>query len=482
MTDPKDPLYFPEDERSPPEQEDDHSYTDFDLQPEIESRLGPAEEDPLAASREACQTYQRLLQEPKSNQLDPAACAVAARNVDAIEVDDDCRTPLDGEQDTEEVGHGLVMCPQSSSFVDVGVDVGVDAGTAADKAEFPTATEVLYGLAAAVPLAEGAAPVAPAAEDDAGSNNSGDGAGAPPDDPDDDSDHSDEEDDDDDDEEEEEGEEDSDDRPMTLRDHLTELRKRLTRSFLIVLVGFVVCWPIAESHIFPFLFEPLMRFMPEGSTLIFTSPPEAFFTYMKIAFVSGIFLTSPLVFYQFWAFIAPGLYKEEKLYILPVALASALFFILGAAFCYYVVFDFIFDFFMSYNKEGFVQAMLKLNESLSFALKLLLAFGLVFQLPLVIFFLARLGIVTADKLRSFRRYAIFLSFIVSALLTPPDVLSLFLMAGPVMLLYEISILIVAVFGKKKKEEPASEEDDDEEDEEDEEEEEKEDAAAARRDG
>ena len=263
------------------------------------------------------------------------------------------------------------------------------------------------------------------------------------------------------DEDDEDEDEDGDDpRPMTLRDHLIELRRRLLRAFLIMLAGFVICWPFAESHIFLFLFEPLMRSMPEGSTLIFTSPPEAFFTYMKIAFVSGIFLTSPLVFYQFWAFVAPGLYKEEKVYILPVALASALFFVLGAVFCYFVVFDFIFAFFMSFNQE-FVQAMPKLNESLTFMLQLLLAFGLVFELPLVIFFLARLGIVTADKLRSFRRYAILLSFIISALLTPPDVLSLFLMAGPVMLLYEISILIVATFGKKKQEEPAPEEDKDE---------------------
>jgi len=261
---------------------------------------------------------------------------------------------------------------------------------------------------------------------------------------------------DDEEEDAEDGEEDKA-RPMTLRDHLIELRKRLMCAFLIMLAGFLICWPFAESYIFLFLFEPLMRSMPEGGTLIFTSPPEAFFTYMKIAFVSGIFLTSPLVFYQFWAFVAPGLYREEKVYILPVALASALFFILGAVFCYYVVFDFIFAFFMSFNQE-FVQAMPKLNESLTFMLQLLLAFGLVFELPLVIFFLARMGIVTADKLRSFRRYAVLLSFIISALLTPPDVLSLFLMAGPVMLLYEISILIVATFGKKKKEEPAPDED------------------------
>ncbi|MCL1939885.1 MAG: twin-arginine translocase subunit TatC [Desulfovibrionaceae bacterium] len=420
MTDPKDPLYFPEDERSPLEQEDDHSYTDFDLHPEIESRLGPAKEDPLAASREVGQAYQRLIQEPK---LDPAARAAAARNVDALGVDDDCRDPLEGEQDTDDEGHGLVMCPPSAPFADADE-------TGAASSDY----------------------------DDAGE--------------DDDSDHTDHEgedededdDDDDEDEEEEEGEEDSGDRPMTLRDHLNELRKRLMRSFIIIVAGFLICWPFAETHIFPFLFEPLVQVMPEGSKLIFTSPPEAFFTYMKIAFVAGIFLTSPLVFYQIWAFIAPGLYKEEKVYILPVAFFSALFFISGAAFCYYVVFDFIFTFFMSYN-QGVVQAMPKLNESLTFVLQLLLAFGLVFELPLFVFFLARLGLITAEKLRAFRRYAVLLSVIVGALLTPPDVISQLLMAAPLLVLYEISIIIAATFGKKKKEEPASE-DEDEEDEED----------------
>jgi sec-independent protein translocase protein TatC len=257
----------------------------------------------------------------------------------------------------------------------------------------------------------------------------------------------------------------SKDRPMTLRDHLNELRKRLMRSFLIALAGFFVCWPFAESHIFPFLFQPLVRFMPEGGTLIFTSPPEAFFTYMKISFVSGIFLTSPLVFYQLWAFIAPGLYKEEKIYILPVAFFSALLFIIGAAFCYYVVFDFIFAFFMSYN-QGFVQAMPKLNETLSFVLQLLLAFGLVFELPLFIFFLARLGLVTAEKMRSFRRYAVLLSVIIGALLTPPDVISQLLMAGPLLVLYEISIIIAATFGRKKKKENPEEEAEDDGEEED----------------
>ncbi len=252
------------------------------------------------------------------------------------------------------------------------------------------------------------------------------------------------------------------DRPMSLRDHFTELRKRLLRAFLWALVGFAACYPFAEE-LFSLLFQPLMRTMPEASRLIFTSPPEAFFTFLKVAFVAGIFLSSPLIFYQVWAFVAPGLYKEEKVYILPVAFFSAVFFISGGAFCYFVAFPFAFEFFMSYSK-GIIQAMPALNETLSFVLQLLLAFGLVFELPLFVFFLARLGIITAQMMRKFRRYAILANVIIAAILTPPDVMSQMLMAGPLLLLYELSIVIAAVFGKKtpKKEEESEEEEEEEE--------------------
>lgn len=248
-----------------------------------------------------------------------------------------------------------------------------------------------------------------------------------------------------------------DDKPMSLRDHLRDLRKRLLRAFLFMLAGFIICYPFAEE-IFAFLFAPLMHAMPETSKLIFTSPPEAFFTFLKVAFVAGIFVSSPLVFYQIWAFVAPGLYKEEKLYIVPVALSSAVFFISGGAFCYYVAFPFAFEFFMSFNK-GLIQAMPALSETLSFVLQLLLAFGVVFELPLFIFFLARLGIVTADMMRRFRRYALLVNVIVAAILTPPDVMSQMLMAGPLLLLYELSILIAVIFGKKKKKTADEEEED-----------------------
>lgn len=255
------------------------------------------------------------------------------------------------------------------------------------------------------------------------------------------------EEDDEDEDYDEEDEEEEGDRPMTLRDHLNELRKRVFRAFLFALAGFAVCYPFAKK-ITIFLLTPLNAVKPSDLPFIYTAPAEAFFTEVKIAFVAGLFLTSPLIFYQLWAFVAPGLYKEEKHYILPIALFSAFFFISGGAFCYFIAFPFIFEFFMSYNSE-FLKAMLAISTTLNFVLQLLLAFGIVFELPLFAFFLSRLGIINADMLRRFRRYAILIMLIVAAILTPPDVVSQLLMAGPLMVLYEVSILIAAVFGKKK---------------------------------
>ncbi|MDR3175069.1 MAG: twin-arginine translocase subunit TatC [Desulfovibrio sp.] len=234
---------------------------------------------------------------------------------------------------------------------------------------------------------------------------------------------------------------------MTLGDHLRDLRSCLFKSFLWLIAGFCICYPFHEE-LFALLFAPLIAVMPEGAKLVYLSPPEAFFTYMKIAVVAGLFLTSPMVFYHLWAFIAPGLYREEKMRILPAAFFSAFFFVSGGLFCYFVVFEVAFKFFMSYNK-GNVQAMPAMDETLSFVLQFLLAFGVVFELPLFAFLLARIGLISADALRRFRRYAILIMVIVAAILTPPDVVSQLLMAGPLILLYEMSILIAAFFGKKR---------------------------------
>lgn len=247
---------------------------------------------------------------------------------------------------------------------------------------------------------------------------------------------------------EEEDKAEPDDRPMGLMDHLAELRGRLVRCCVAVMVGFIACWAVVDP-IFDALVAPLLSVLPEGSHAIYTTLPEGFFTRMHIAFVAGVFVSSPVIFYQIWSFIAPGLYDEEKRHIVPVAFMSAVFFISGGAFCYFVVFPNAFSFFVSYATDTIV-AMPKVSDYLSFVLKLILAFGLVFEMPLFAFFLARMGIVTADLMRKVRRYAILGIFIVAAVLSPPDVVSQLLMAAPMLLLYEISILVAASFGKKSK--------------------------------
>jgi sec-independent protein translocase protein TatC len=243
---------------------------------------------------------------------------------------------------------------------------------------------------------------------------------------------------------------------MTLMDHLGELRDRLVRSFIAALVGFLACYAFSKD-LFKLMMAPLLEVIPPDSHLIFTALPEAFFTYVKVAFVAGLFLVSPYIFYQIWQFISPGLYEQERKYMIPIAFLSAIFFVCGALFGYFIVFPFGFEFFMGFA-DDLIKPMPSLREYFSFSLKLLLAFGLIFELPLFIFFLARLGLVTAASLRKKRKYAFLFAFIIAAILTPPDGITQILMAGPLMILYEISIYVALVFGKKK---PPSEQEDQE---------------------
>jgi sec-independent protein translocase protein TatC len=192
-----------------------------------------------------------------------------------------------------------------------------------------------------------------------------------------------------------------------------------------------------------------MRSMNPGDHLIFTNLPEAFFTLLKAAFISGIMLASPVLLYQFWMFVAPGLYDREKQLVMPILFLSTLFFLGGALFGYFIVFPFGFDFFLSFANES-IRAMPSMKEYLGFSAKLLLAFGLVFEMPLVITFLSRLGIVSIPFLKKSRKYAILLFFVLAAFLTPPDVVSQLFMAFPMMLLYEISIIGARLFGRDRK--------------------------------
>jgi len=240
---------------------------------------------------------------------------------------------------------------------------------------------------------------------------------------------------------------DEDKLPLTA--HLRELRKRLILSFIAVGVGFVVCYAFADT-LFDILAKPLIKIMPAGGTLIFTSVAEAFFTYMKVGFIAGIVLASPFILYQVWAFVAPGLYRNEKRYVVPFVLGGTFFFALGVFFGYFVAIPVGFRFLLGYASD-FIKPMPSMKEYLTFCMKFLLAFGLVFEFPVVLVLLARIGIVDSKMLAKQRRYAILLVFIVAAAVTPsPDLLTQVLTAIPLVALYELSILLSKIFGKKKK--------------------------------
>ncbi len=241
-----------------------------------------------------------------------------------------------------------------------------------------------------------------------------------------------------------------------LLEHLLELRTRLVRCLIAVGIGFAASYAFAEK-LLGILLKPLMDVMPGGSKLIATSLPETFFTVMKLALVAGAFVASPYIFYQLWKFVAPGLYKEERKIIVPVAVATAVCFVGGALFGYFIVFPFGFKFFVDYASD-YITVMPTISAYFSLAVTLLFAFGLIFELPVFIFFMTSLGLVTTKTLRKFRRWAILLSFIVAAILTPtPDAVNQLLMAGPMVILYEVGIWVSWFVDKSRKEEKAAKE-------------------------
>jgi len=240
-----------------------------------------------------------------------------------------------------------------------------------------------------------------------------------------------------------------DEKKIPFTGHLEELRRRLIVCFIAVGIGFVLSYGFKEK-LFQILTRPLISVMKTGDKLIFTGLPEAFFTYLKVAFLSGIILAAPIIFYEFWVFVAPGLYNKEKRLMVPIVFLSTLFFVGGSFFGYFIVFPYGFKFFLGFASE-IIQPLPSMREYLSFASKLLLAFGLVFELPLVITFLAKLGMVSVSFLKKNRKYALLLFFVGAAILTPPDVVTQVMMALPLMVLYEISIVGARIFGKKTSE-------------------------------
>lgn len=231
-------------------------------------------------------------------------------------------------------------------------------------------------------------------------------------------------------------------------EHLGELRDRLVHCFVAVGIGFAAAYFFKED-LFNILTAPLVQAMAEAGNarLIFTGLPEAFFTYLKVSLLAGIVAATPVLFYEFWMFVSPGLYREEKKYLVPVIVLSLFFFVVGASFGYFIVFPYGFRFFLGFATET-IHAMPSMKEYLSFASKMLLAFGFVFELPLVLTFMARMGLVTVDFLKQNRKYALLLFFVGAALITPPDVVTQIMMALPLMVLYEISIIGARLFGKK----------------------------------
>lgn len=240
----------------------------------------------------------------------------------------------------------------------------------------------------------------------------------------------------------------SDDR-MPLTSHLEELRRKLIIAGVSWLVAFLACYSFAEP-LFDLIASPVRSALPEGTSLVFITATEPFFTYLKIGALAGLLVSMPVIFWQIWSFVAPGLYQHEKRYIVPFVLASTLCFATGAFFGYQYVFPMAFKVLIEFGTgSGELNAMLSMGSYLSLSSKLLLAFGLVFELPVVIFFLARMGIVDHKMLARNRKFALLAAFLTGAMLTPPDVFSQTALAVPFIVLYEIGIIVARIFGKRR---------------------------------
>lgn len=245
---------------------------------------------------------------------------------------------------------------------------------------------------------------------------------------------------------------------MPLIDHLIELRTRLVYSVAGFLVAFVVCY-IYSQQIFAFLVQPLANILVHdpGHRLIYTNLTEAFFTYLKVAMFGALFLSFPIIASQVWIFVAPGLYRHERRAFLPFLIATPILFLMGAALVYFVVMPLAWRFFLSFETPGGngtlpIQLEAKVDQYLSLVMTLILAFGLCFELPVLLTLMAKVGLVTSRKLASMRRYAIVIVFAVAAILTPPDVFSQVSLALPLLALYEISIWSVRWVERSRKSE------------------------------
>jgi sec-independent protein translocase protein TatC len=219
-------------------------------------------------------------------------------------------------------------------------------------------------------------------------------------------------------------------------------------SSAVLVIAFFGCFSFYEP-LLNWMMVPVQAVLPEGSKMVAVEVQETFFTALKVAFFSGFLVSLPIIFWQLWLFIAPGLYDHEKKMVLPFVFFATLMFLIGASFAYYIVVPFGFNFLINFG-SAVVTVLPSIGKYVSFFTKLLFGFGIAFELPVITFFLAILGLVTDKSLKDFFKYAIVIIFVLAALLTPPDVLTQFLMAGPLILLYGVSIVIAKVFNPESK--------------------------------
>ena len=237
--------------------------------------------------------------------------------------------------------------------------------------------------------------------------------------------------------------------------HLSELRKRLIYSFIFLFIFFIFCYFFAE-YIYGFLVEPYAKAVRDDGSqrrLIFTALQETFLTYLKVSFFAAFFVTCPFILTQIWKFVAPGLYKHEKIAIIPYLILTPILFFLGGMLVYYLIMPLAIKFFLSFESSGLntslpIQLEAKVNEYLSLIMKLIFAFGLSFQLPIVLSLLARIGIVDSNFLKKRRKYVVVMIFAAAAILTPPDPITQIGLAIPLLILYELSIFFVKIIENK----------------------------------
>ena len=239
-----------------------------------------------------------------------------------------------------------------------------------------------------------------------------------------------------------------------LKPHIADLRKRLTISTITVVVMFFACFSFYEP-ILEWMMAPVKHALPVGTSMIAVEIQETFFTAMKVAFFAGFIISLPVIFWQLWLFLAPGLYDHEKKLVVPFVFFATLMFLLGASFAYYIVVPVGFDFLIAFG-NSVVSVLPSIGKYVGFFTKLMIGFGIAFELPVITFFLAKIGLVNDQMLKDFFRYAVVLIFIISAILTPPDVISQVLMAAPLLILYGVSIYIAKVFNPAQKEEEEEE--------------------------